>query len=48
VEGSSRGIFQGTIPEFAWRDWGKPCVNIKSGWPVFRPRFEEGLLQNVR
>jgi hypothetical protein len=27
----------GTIPAFAWRDWGNPC---KTWYPVFQPRFE--------
>jgi hypothetical protein len=24
VEGSGCGLFQGTIPAFVWRNWGKP------------------------
>jgi hypothetical protein len=24
VKGSGHGLFKGTIPSFAWRDWGKP------------------------
>jgi hypothetical protein len=37
---SSRGLFQGTIPVFAWWGWGKPQKKPRSWYPVSGPRFE--------
>jgi len=34
-QGSSHCLFYGTIPAFAWRDWGKPwksSVRVASCW----------------
>jgi hypothetical protein len=32
MEGSGRGLIQGTAPEIAWRDWGKPRrTSVKIG-----------------
>jgi hypothetical protein len=41
VEGSGRGLIQGTIPEFVWRDWGK-SRKTQSGLASLRSRFEPG------
>jgi hypothetical protein len=28
VERSGRGLFQGTIPAFSWKDWGNPRFTL--------------------
>jgi len=39
VEGSGRRLIYGTIPAFAWRDWGKP-QKASSRYPAYGPRLE--------
>jgi hypothetical protein len=44
VEGSGSGLFDGTIPAFAWRKRETPQKKTQSGYWLSRPRIETGNL----
>jgi hypothetical protein len=53
VEGSGCGLFQGNIPAFAWREWGKPqticqnnqCPGQDSNWAPPKYKSEALLVE---
>jgi hypothetical protein len=44
MEGSGRGIIWGPLPEFVWKDWGKPwkCQSVRDSNPA--PLEYEGVI----